>query len=657
MKRLCSLLLFCIAGTVILWGQEISFKYGKITNDELTMRVYQKDTTAEAVVLYDEGYSYYVYTPENGFVLQTEFKQKIKILKPEGVDRANIDIPYYYGDGSDRDYINNLDAISYNLEDGKVVKTKLEKKYIFDEVLSETTKRIKFSIPNVKAGSVIEFKYTLVSRYVTDVPEWYFQSDIPVMNSKFGINILEYFNFNIRTKGYEHIAVTQKDESGQLRVGAGEMLAVSSKIMTYTATDVPALKDEDNVWCMNEYKSAVVFELRGTQYPYEMYKSYTSTWKDIIEMLEKQNYFSSNNRMSNPFKDETAVLMNGVTDEQEKISKIYSFIKSKIKWNDVYSFYGGNPRTAAKEGVGNNAQINFVLMSALRDADIKCYPVLISRRSKGRFPITNPSINKISTFIVAAELKDGKMIYMDGSSNHGGLNILPTDLLVDKGIVYDPKNPGKSVDLTNLVKNQFISRVVATLDKEGNLKGERTTNYVNQFAYTYRASVAGKDSVKIVDAIQNNTQTKIENIKIEGKTSSDGNVKETLTFTKNIETSGDYIYLNPMVFTHITENPFTQAERKLPIEFSFPYLYRLNCIIMIPEGYAIEEVPKGVRVSLLDNGGKCTYAVNVSDRTINLGYIFDMSQILYPFTDYEAIKNYFGLIATKNSEMIVLKKI
>lgn len=657
MKRLCSLLLFCIAGTVILWGQEISFKYGKITNDELAMKVYQKDTTAEAVVLYDDGYSYYVYTPENGFVLQTEFKQKIKILKPEGVDRANIDIPYYYGDGSDRDYINGLEAVSYNLEDGKVVKTKLEKKYIFDEAFSETTKRIKFSIPNVKAGSVIEFKYTLVSRYVTDVPEWYFQSDIPVMNSKFGINILEYFNFNIRTKGYEHIAVSQKDESGQLRVGAGEMLAVSSKIMTYTATDVPALKDEDNVWCMNEYKSAVVFELRGTQYPYEMYKSYTSTWKDIIEMLEKQNYFSSNNRMSNPFKDETALLINGVTDEQEKISKIYCFIKNKIKWNDVYSFYGGNPRTAAKEGVGNNAQINFVLMSALRDADIKCYPVLISRRSKGRFPLTNPSINKISTFIVAAELKDGKMIYMDGSSNHGGLNILPTDLLVDKGIVYDPKNPGKTVDLTNLTKNQFISRVVATLEKDGKLKGERTSNYINQFAYTYRASIAGKDSVKIVDAIQNNTQTKIESIKIEGRTSNDGMVKETLAFTKDVEASGDYIYLNPMVFTHLDENPFTQSERKLPVEFNFPYMYRLNCIIMIPEGYAIEEVPKGVRVSLLENGGKCTYAVNVSDRTINLGYIFDMTQILYPFTDYEAIKNYFGLVATKNSEMIVLKKI
>jgi hypothetical protein len=621
------------------------------------MKVYQKDTTAEAVVLYDDGYSYYVYTPENGFVLQTEFKQKIKILKPAGVGRADIDIPYYYGDGSDRDYINGLEAVSYNLEDGKVVKTKLEKKYIFDEALNETTKRIKFSIPNVKAGSVIEFKYTLVSRYVTDVPEWYFQSDIPVMNSKFGINILEYFNFNIRTKGYEHIAVSQKDESGQLRVGEGEMLAVSSKIMTYTATDVPALKDEDNVWCMNEYKSAVVFELSGTQYPYQMYKSYTSTWKDIIEMLEKQNYFSSNNRMSNPFKDETAALINGVTEEQEKVSKIYNSIKNKIKWNDVYSFYGGNPRTAAKEGVGNNAQINFVLMSALRDADIKCYPVLISRRSKGRFPITNPSINKISTFVVAAELKDGKMIYMDGSSNHGGLNILPTDLLVDKGIVYDPKNPGKSVDLTNLTKNQFISRVVATLEKDGKLKGERTSNYLNQFAYTYRASIAGKDSVKIVDAIQNNTQTKIESIKIEGRTSNDGMVKETLAFTKEIEASGDYIYLNPMVFTHLDENPFTQSERKLPVEFSFPYLYRLNCIIMIPEGYAVEEVPKGVRVSLLENGGKCTYAVNVSDRTINLGYIFDMTQILYPFTDYEALKNYFGLVATKNSEMIVLKKI
>ena len=43
-------------------------------------------------------------------------------------------------------------------------------------------------------------------------------------------------------------------------------------------------------------------------------------------------------------------------------------------------------------------------------------------------------------------------------------------------------------------------------------------------------------------------------------------VKEKIFFSKTNESAGEYIYLNPMIFTHLSENEFIQPERKLPID-------------------------------------------------------------------------------------------
>ena len=65
---------------------------------------------------------------------------------------------------------------------------------------------------------------------------------------------------------------------------------------------------------------------------------------------------------------------------EEKISAIYTFLKGKITWNEEYSLYGGKSKKVIKDGMGNNAEINFILMSMLRDADIPSFPVVMSRR-------------------------------------------------------------------------------------------------------------------------------------------------------------------------------------------------------------------------------------------------------------------------------------
>lgn len=656
---LLSCFFFCVS---VLFAQEISLKYGKISNDELNMKVYSKDTTAAAVVLYDDGYASYEYTQSVGFKIEIELKKKVKILKQEGVNEATISIPYYSNNSGDRESISYLEAMAYNMENGKIIKTKLDKKYIFDEELSSKYRQLKFSIPGVKVGTVIEYKYKRISNRIYDMPDWQIQSEIPVINSNYAVRIPEYFIFNIDTKGYEHINVVETNENQIFNLGmdsnGSNTVTSQSRIIKFTAKDVPALKDEENVWCAEDFMSGVRFELNGTKFPNDFYKPYSQTWEDLEKFLKNESDLGGNLKISNPYKTEIKALISSVTDEKKKIELIYSFIKDHIRWDESYSFYGNKYKEAVKNGTGNNGQINIILISALKDAGINAFPILISRRSQGRLPYTFPSFNKLTTFIVAAKTSDEKTYYMDGSAIYGGLNMLPTNLLVDRGRVYEETISEKWVDLSKITKSQQVFFLLAELDKDGTLSGELKSGYTNQLAYSYKVAYqAAKDSSDFVEKFQNSNQIIIDSFRIDGKEPMSAMVKEEIKFTKKMDASGEFIYINPMIFEHITKNPFTQSDRKLPIEFNYPYIYQENCTLTIPGNYKVEEIPKTIKIILDDNKGKCIYQVLQDGNKIQLNYWFELNQIVFPQTDYTAIRDFYGQVVTKNLEMIVLKKI
>ena len=663
MRKLFILLIFFVASAATISAQDLSLKFGKVTNYELTMKMYPKDTTASAVVLYDNGNTYFSYDHSTGFKITEEIKRKIKILKQDAVNEATITIPYYYRSNDNKVSIIGLEAYSYNIENGKTVKTKLERKYIFDEEVSKRYRQIKFSIPEVKAGTVIEYKYIRETDNIFNIPDWTIQGNLPVVSSYYEVKIPEYFYYNIDTKGYEDIKVEESSDTQQFSTGTNnttgnDNITCSCRYIKYTAKDVPALKDDNYVWCVDDFLSEVRFELKGTKYPNDFYKPYSLTWEDLERTLDNETDFTSNIKTTDPYREEIKALVSRTQDETEKIQLVYSFIKSKIRWNEVYDFMGDNVKSAIKNGTGNNAQINIVLMSALKDAGIKTYPILLSRKSRGRLPLSFPSLNKLNTFIVAAETSDGKQVFMDGSATYGGLNMLPADLMVDRGRVFESSRAEKWVNLSNLVKNQHISNLILTLDKDGKMKGVQNTMYINQFAYSFKSSFnSAKDSTKYIEKFQNENQITIDSMKIVGKEPMSNVVKEQLNFTKKFETEGDFLYINPMIFTHITKNDFTQSDRKLPVEFNYPYVILLSCIITLPENYKVEEIPKSVKIIMDENKGKCIYQVKQEGNTLQMSYRFELNQIIYPQNEYPFLKDFFGQVATKNAEMVVLKKI
>jgi hypothetical protein len=645
-----------------LTSTDVSKKWGKVSPAELAMTSYAKDTSAKAVVLYQQCMSRYDYNSSVGFKVLSFVSEKIKILREEGKEEGTFSLPYYCQSNSEREVISNLDVYSYNLVDGKMVKTKMSKEYVFDEKTNSNYHRLKFSAPDIKAGTVIELKYERSNPYVFSLGDWELQRDIPVLVTDYQISIPEYFDYNIESKGYEPLGIKETSENQQFTLGfdsdGPQTVYCTTRIIRCNALDIPALRDETHVWCASDFKSGLRFELRGTRYPNTSYKAYTQTWEDLEKTLSDNDDYYSFSRTSNPWEAELTPILANIADEREKISKIFEFVKNHIRWNDEYYLIGDkSPKDAVKNGTGNNAQINFLLMSALKDAKIKCYPILISRRSRGRIPMTFPSLSELNTFIVAAETSEGKIYYMDGSATEGGLNMLPTELLVDRGRVYESGHENKWVDLTKLTRNNQMGTVGVKIDPNGMITGEMSCIYINLMASTYKSQFKkAKDSVDFVEKRQNELEISLDSFTVSGKEPISSIVNERICFHKQLDLSGDYLYLNPMIFVHMESNPFTQTERKLPVEFNHPYGFQIVCNIHIPDNYQVEELPKPVKYVLNEDKAVCQYWIEKTENGVQMKYVFQLNQIIFPQMDYPGIREFYGQVAAKNSEMLVLKK-
>jgi hypothetical protein len=150
-----------------------------VTKDDIETNIYKKDSTAHALIIYESGNSY---IDKFDFKLKTKIKKKIKILDRDGFNQATIIENLYNNDeGYLKEKILDINATTSNIVDGKISSTKLEENQIFREKYNDNITRIKFTLPNVKEGSVISYSYTIESPFIFKFKDWEFQHYIPTL--------------------------------------------------------------------------------------------------------------------------------------------------------------------------------------------------------------------------------------------------------------------------------------------------------------------------------------------------------------------------------------------------------------------------------------------------------------------------------------------
>ncbi|HVT83706.1 MAG TPA: DUF3857 domain-containing protein, partial [Chitinophagaceae bacterium] len=176
-SRIYSLFIALVIFTLSAAAQDqkhVNFKYGKIDAEDFNSKVYSIDSNANAIVLADVGTTEIVGNSKGWFSLEFTHYRRMHILNKNGYDIANVQVDLYK-DGNDEEQLDNLKAVTYNLENGKISETRLDTKGgVFKDVINKHEVVRKFTFPNIKEGSIIEYQYKVHSDFLFNLQPWEF---------------------------------------------------------------------------------------------------------------------------------------------------------------------------------------------------------------------------------------------------------------------------------------------------------------------------------------------------------------------------------------------------------------------------------------------------------------------------------------------------
>jgi hypothetical protein len=650
MKKIILALLF----PVLVFSQD--YELGKVTILELNQKQHPTDTSAVAAIIFDKGKTYFNYNQDEGFYLITEIETKIKVYKKGGLDWANKEIAYYVGGSSIETVLINK-AFTYNLVNGKIEKTKLTNDGEFKENLNKKWKSIKFTMPNVKEGSIIEYKYTIRSPYFSNLQDWKFQKSIPVNYSEYKTIVPEYFTYNFYSRGNIKLNSETKSKSNTVETSNVNRMSYLETITIVNAKDVPAMIEEEYSNNIENYLSNIQYQLATIKYPNELLKTFSETWEDVAKNINDNSFFGEELKKDNYFKDEYISLVSGKNyTDQEKISVVYDFVKKHYKWNETFGVYTDvGVNSAFKEKVGNVAEINFTLISMLRKAGIKANPVLLTTRSQ---PINLfPTTTAFNYVICGVEIED-KIIFLDATDKNLKQDVLPTRALNYIGRLVRENSSSIEVNLSPNVHSKNTVMIFASVDNQaikGNIKEALTENR----AYNFRDKNGSISEDAYLENIEKNMPGfEILEYKIENKTNSDQPLKEDYNFvsTNEIEVINDKLFFKPFLFFAMDENPFKQEKRDYPVDFRYPIHDSYTITYNLPSGYVVESMPAKVNMAIEDDLASFSFLIGQTGNKIQIVSNFYLNSAIFSSEYYDSLKGFYNQVFLKMNEKIVLKK-
>lgn len=650
MKKTSFLFIVVLILPIILFAEKRpknNMKFGKISKEEFAITSNPLDTTADAIILGD--FHHYSMEAFSGS-LKTNIKvyRRILILDPEGAeDLETISISLYKGN-SGADKLSRIKASTFNLEDGKIIETKLDKDSRFKEE-SDKWDRYKFAFNNVKKGSIIEYTYTISSDFF-EFPTYYPQQEYPVLWSELILQYFDGINFKYNYTGNTSPLYRNSE-------------TIAEKISdTWIFKNVAPLKQENYMGPVKNYQTKINYELKSIEIPGALYRDYTTSWQEIAsDYLEKEH---AGKLISKPrfFKDIVDYVNadENATSPEEKAASALNYIRSNFLWNGNNSEYPTyNFGDVLKDKKGNSADLNILLMGSLKSLDINVRPVLLSTRDNGWLLKSNPSTDDLN-YVISSYSIDGNRHFVDAATSYSGIDALPSKCFNGEALVVDERN-ATWVELSPNMKYHRKVFVQTKVTEDLEVKGTCQTKEMDYAAQYVRYKIRKEGGLdKYIEhqkkGLKDFDLTNYE-VKAIDQTNEPVSVKFEFSSENMIEELGDFIAITPVLFKDYEENPFKKDHREFAIDFTYPITLEYTYIINIPEGYAFDELPKSTRVSNADKSINLLLNSNAMGQSANITFRLEIKKAMYKVTQYADIKTFFDYLISQQNQPILIKEL
>ncbi|UAB80108.1 transglutaminase domain-containing protein [Marixanthomonas sp. SCSIO 43207] len=647
-----SILLIIAACTLSSAQKRQKSEFGNPTSDELAMQSFPQDPEASAVILYEQG-TFKFEAKRNRIVLIKEVYKKIKVIDANKYEGSTIEIPLL-SNSKNKEKIEKIKALTHNGS----LQTYVREQDFFTINEFANFEVLRFTFPDVKNGSILEYQYKIESPFFFNLDGWQFQHTIPTLYSEFFCEIPGNFKYNRVLKGERKLHIDEASINKNCLYIDGYTPA-DCESTVYAMKNIPAFKQEKYMLGKSNYLSKVEYELREFFDFRGMNNEYTKTWKDVDKEFKNDKSLGRQLNNNSYFKRNLPENLLNISSNLEKAKAIYSFIQNHYKWNGKHRIFNDiDVKNAFEKKVGNTSEINLSLINALQAAGLEAYLVLLSTRENGIPTSTYPVLTDFNRAIALVSI-DGERYLLDVVEEEIPFGMIPFQDLNHQGRVMDFKNGSYWYPLTPNKKNIYYVNSHLKASEDGFFTGKVNELYAGYNAVNERKRIKNINYEDYVNDKEKNPALRLSNLVIEKKDSIETSLKVNYNVTLETELIGDKIYLNPYFFeTYFSENPFKAKTRSFPIDFGYPQAHTYLISIDLDNQYEVIQLPENKSISLFSDVGKCTVLYSQTNQKINIRFSFNLTEYHYPAKTYYNMKKFFEtMISFQNQDPILLKKI
>ena len=644
--RLVSVGLLFLGLATAAAAQDPAIRWGRLSDAEIALSEVEGDPEATAIVLGDLAFD--ELEPSRDGVRYTRRRhRRVKVLSEAGYEAGEFSLRH-----SDDARVRNIRAQTFVPQpNGEMRRVEVGRRDIFREEVRDGVEEVRFTMPALAPGAIFEIEYTYESDNYVTLPAWYFQSDHPTVVSEYRVSVPSFLEYVTLRQG---VIQDHPASKGSRSFGG------TTEVM-WSAHGVPALRDEPYTTTYEDYTTRLELQLSrvvqggiGTDV--------LTTWNETARALVDNAYFGRRLATSRLRRAQ----VEGLTGTpEEKARALYD----RIRTGYVSTGRGGifaerDLNDVIESRSGSAPELTLLLAALLGEADVPYDLALLSSRSNGRPVQMYPLVNQFDRVMVVVRHADGSTAYLDPSDLHRPYGVLPVGALNGAAWIVDPDRP-EWIVIPPTTGTATTSLVEASLDPTGQLAGtlqlrlegydaERSRTRMTASAADAPARAAA-NAEAVSEAADADDGVDIETVSVEGLDEVDDPLMIEARFVARAgEAIGDEIYLTPFVLMQLDENPFERPVRTFPVDFAYPFARTYVASLTLPEGYAPDEVPAPLTLTIPSRAVSYTRVVGFEPGRLLVRATLRVEQSQVAPIEYPALRQLYEQIVATEAEAIVL---
>lgn len=577
----------------------------------------------------------------NSIVAVIDHLVRIKVHSDEPIEVAEaslVGIPYYFADSMER--IVNLEGITHQPDGSRSI---LNQNNIRTVDLNSRYKIIEFEMPDVRRGSVIEYRYQLERRYIEELPTFRFSHRVPTKEATVHLENTNYLRFDVVEQNVDFDI-----QYNEQRVDTSSIPPIFTYqrpepvvIQSWEAEDIPAIDASSYISSIGDVSAVLKFQISEFGVPRQ---PLDNSWDFVAAQIQRNNkpfdVIEYNTGLQNTGKQ----IREQTGDLTEAQDSVFHLVNSSAQYNEMSAVFVEGPLGHVLEGEpANQAEINMVLLTILRGAGVDANPLYISGREFGRIDKEFPSLYQFNKMLVVSTIGN-KKYFMDASFPYSLPNLIPVESYNEQGMILSENeyewieiSPEKS--LFNLEVN-----IDADLTEQGDLIGRVEAVTAGYPSRRIRQGLDGSKSeeeiiaetffdaypeIEFGDHVISIDESDKDRVRLEATFEIP---QYAITFTEGIE-------FRPMIVGYLFENPFESAERRAPITLDAPEKLTINYRINLPDGYELD-VSGETRSTDLQGAQFFEEYLSLSDQ-LEYSFEIDISRKEFPVDVYSQLRRMY----------------